>query len=559
VIVKKFLQCTVAASVLLIGAVMAHAQSKPVLVVTAPSFDELLADVDFIGGLAGQQNAKGMVEGMIGGLTQGQGLKGLDRSKPTGVVVNIDNGNFVPTILIPSNNAKDLTDTLSKFNVVPPATNDGNALKVLLPNGMEVFVRDSNGYAVVTQTKDATLPADPVAALGGLNTTYDIGVRVFLQNVPAQMKQMAITQIRGVMQYAAKQQAEQGLGEKNMDDQVKAIEKLFNEADQITLGWKLDLTAKNTYLDFTFTGVPGSSLDKDLQALADAKTNYSGFTTTNAAVTSNFAGKMSAENIAQTINSLEQAKANIEKSIDNDDDLKDENTKKQVKTIANQVIDVLEKTIKSGKSDGGVLVMTGPNMFQTAVGFFVADGAGLDAALRNLVTLAQKDPEFSAHVTAKADQETYKDIKFHQFSVKVPDENAQRLFGETLDVFVGTGKDSAYIAAGKGGLDLLKGAIDRSAMAPAKATLPFQLTIALSPIVECIATQHPNPQVEAFSKALAANKGKDRILVTEKPISSGATVRILVEEGVLQAAGEMSPAKMNAGGGRGAARLAPAR
>jgi hypothetical protein len=556
VIVKKFLQCTVAASVLLMGAVMAHAQTKPVLVVTAPSFDELLADVDFVGGLAGQQNAKQMIEGMIGGFTQGQGLKGLDRSKPIGVVVNIDNGNFVPTILIPSNNAKDLTDTLSKFNVVPPATNDGGALKLLLPNGMEVYVRDSNGYAVVTQTKDAALPSDPIQAFGGLNTTYDIGIRVFVQNVPAEMKQMALGQIRSVMDYAAKQQGEDNA--QNMQDQVKAIEKLFNEADQITVGWKLDRTAKNTYLDFTFTGVPGSSLDKDLQALADVKTNFSGFTTTNAAVTSNFAGKMSAENIAQTLNSLEQMKGNIEKSIDNDDDLKDENTKKQVKTIAKQVIDVLEKTVKSGKSDGGVLVMAGPNMLQAAVGFFVADGAGLDAALRNLVSLAQNDTEFSAHVTAKADQQTYKDIKFHQFSVKVPEEDAQRLFGETLDVFVGTGKDGAYIAAGKGAIDLLKGAIDRSAMAPAKATLPFQLTIALAPIAECIATQHPNPQIEAFSKALAANKGKDRILVTEKPISSGATVRVLVEEGVLQAAGEMSPARMNAGGPRPAARLAPA-
>jgi len=541
------------------GAVMAHAQTKPVLVVTAPSFDELLANVDFIGGLAGQQNAKAGIEGMIGMMTQNQGLKGLDRSKPIGVVVNIENGNFVPTVLIPSNNAKDLTDTLAKFNVAPPATNDDGALKLLLPQVGEVFVRDSNGYAVVTQSKTAALPTDPIKSFGGLNTSYDLGIRVFLQNVPTEMKQMAIGKIREVMQFAAQQQAEQGLGEKNMEDQVKALEKLFNEADQITLGWKIDRTAKNTYLDFTFTGVPGSSLDKDLQALADVKTNYSGFTTSNAAVTANFAGKMSAENIAQTLNSLEQMKAKIEMSIDNDDDLKDENTKKQVKTIATQVIDVLEKTINSGKSDGGVLVMAGPNLLQTAVGFFVADGPGLDAALRNLVKLAQNDPEFSAHVIAKPDQETYKDVKFHLFSVKVPEEDAKRLFGDTLDVYIGTGKDSAYVAAGKGALDLLKGAIDRSAMAPAKATLPFQLTIALSPIVECIATQHPNPQIDAFSKALAANKGKDRILVTEKPISSGATVRFLVEEGVLQAAGEMGQARMGGGPPRPAARLAPQR
>jgi hypothetical protein len=553
--VKKFLQCTLAACVLLVGAAMAHAQTKPVLVVTAPSFDELLASVDFIGGLAGQPDAKMMVEGILQQITGGQGLKGLDRTKPIAAVVGVENGVFAPIIFIPSTSAKELTDTLTKLNLLPPAQDDGGALKLMLPTGQEVFVRDHAGYAAVTQGKSVVLPADPLQAFGGLNKTYDLGIRVYLPNVPPDMKAMAVEQIKGVMKFGAAQQQAQGedplggLSQKSIDDQVKAIERLFNEADQFTIGWKLDRAAKNTFLDIVATAVPGSTLDREWQQLADAKSNFAGFLSPEAAVTANFAGKLAPQDIEQGVATIQELKKKAEQAVDKDTNLADPKAREQVKTVLRQLIDVIEKTVRTGKSDGGVIVMAGPNKLQVGVGAFVADGPGLEVAVKNLVNLAKGEAEFNNVATVKLDLETYKDVKFHQVTVKVPADqpDAKRVFGDTLDVYFGAGKESAYLAAGKGSLEMLKGAIDRSAASPNKSVLPFQLTIALSPIIDYAASIHSNPQLDAFSKALAANKGKDRILVTEKPISNGVNIRVAVEEGILQAAGAVGQARMGGG------------
>jgi hypothetical protein len=123
-----------------------------------------------------------------------------------------------------------------------------------------------------------------MAALAGLNTDYCVAARVYLQNVPAEVKKSGIDQFRNVMAFAAAAQHRGGgedplggLSQQSMEQQVKAIERLLNEADQITLGWKIDLKAKKTHFDMTFTAVPGSLLDKDLQQMADAKTNFAGF------------------------------------------------------------------------------------------------------------------------------------------------------------------------------------------------------------------------------------------------------------------------------------------
>ena len=58
--------------VMLLGATIAQAQSKPVLVVSLPSIDELMANLDFLGSFGGQPAASQMVNGMVMGMTQGQ-------------------------------------------------------------------------------------------------------------------------------------------------------------------------------------------------------------------------------------------------------------------------------------------------------------------------------------------------------------------------------------------------------------------------------------------------------------------------------------------------------
>ncbi len=551
---RKILHSLMALTVIFAGAAVVRAQApQPVLVVSLPSVNDLLADVEFLGQLGGQPMAKPMADGML------NSVKGLDRTKPIGLIVSIDANNKPnPVLLIPVSSAKDLVTSISMFGLVGPPTEENGVLRTNSPQG-DLFVREQNGWAVVSHNQDTQPPADPMKALAGLNADYDIGVRVYLQNVPAKMRKDGIDQIRNVMAFAAAMQQQQGQGlgglsQQSMDQQIQAIERLLNEADQITIGWKLDRQVKNTHLDVTFTAVPGSTLAKDLQTAADVRTNFAGFNQSDSAVTMNFTGKSSPEQIQQAMTTLEQLKTKAEEAVDKDQNLPDDNARAQVKTVLRQLLDVIEKTVQTGKSDAGAIVVCGPNKFQAVLGGFVADTAGLESAVKNLITLAKGDAEFNSMATVKMDLENYKDVKFHQISVKLPEseDDARKVFGDSVDVYFGAGHDGAYVALGKGSLDLAKAVIDKSAAEPNKSVLPFQLSVALAPIFSFASSLHNDDDVAGFASALQSTQGKDHILLTAKPISNGITYRLQVEEGILQAAGEMSKKKMMRGQGGGA-------
>ncbi len=553
---KKYFRSTLALAVLLVGAVAGHAQnSKPVLVISIPSYNDLMANVNFFGQMAGQPNASQQIEMPIGFMTQG--LKGFDKTKPIGMVVNTDDaGGFVPLVFVPVTNAKDFVTAISAPLQMPPPQEDGDALKMMAPNGDSLFVREQGGWGFVTQSKDVALPADPMKILAGLNPDYDIAFRIYLQNVPADKKKAAIDQFKFFMEQAAAMQRQQGgdnplttLSEKNLQEQMKSLERLLNEADQITIGWKLDRQAKNTHLDMTFTAVPGSQLDKEMKEAGAAKTNFAGFLMPGAAATLNFCAKASPESIEQTKATLEQIRERAEQQIEKDTNLPDDKTRAAVKDLLKQLMDVVERTVETGKSDGGGVLQLGPNKFQAAVGGFVADGAALETAVKNLISMAQNEAEFQKVATVKLDLETYKDVRFHQVSVKLPpeaEENCRKVFGDAVDIYIGAGKQSAYVALGKGSLDMAKAVIDQSAAQANKAVPPMQMTVALGPIFDFAAAMDPNnPQLGEIVKAISGMQGKDRILVNAKVISNGITYRLELEEGVLDVIGAAIQSSMH--------------
>ncbi|HTQ37459.1 MAG TPA: hypothetical protein VMJ32_00425 [Pirellulales bacterium] len=565
---QQWITAAAMSAIFLAGAAFAQAQTaKPVMVVSLPSVDELLANVDFLGQLGGQPNASMMINGLIQAYTQGQGLKGLDKSKPLGFVVGIaDDGSFAPAVLIPVTSAKDLAGTLAMMHLTAPAQDEGGVMKLTAPNGMDLFVREQSGWAFVTQAKDTPLPSDdPMKLMAGINPDYDLGIRILLQNVPEEKKKSLIEQFRGFMEFAAAaQQRQQGadnpfstLSQKNLEQQVAAIEQLLNEANQITIGWKIDRAAKNTYLDFSVTAVPGSQLDQCMKQMASGTTNFAGFIMPDSALTLNFSGKNSQENIDQTLTTLEQLKGKAEEAIDKDPDLANDK-RDSVKQVLHEFLDVAENTVKAGKSDGGAVVQVGAGKFQAAAGGFVADGPALEKAVKDVLTLAQGEPQFTEQATVKLDLETYKDVHFHQVSVKLPEEagdDAKKIFGDTVDIYFGAGPQNAYIAAGKGSLDLVKAVIDHSAAEPNKAVPPLQMSIALTPIADFVGSLNDAQAAAggaAFSQALSQTPGKDHVTLNAHLIPNGFTYRLMVEEGVLKAIGAMATHTGGPGGPAGA-------
>ena len=124
----------------------------------------------------------------------------------------------------------------------------------------------------------------------------------------------------------------------------------------------------------------------------------------------------------------------------------------------------------------------------------------------------------------------------HSVAIPMNDDNAKKLFGDTLEAYLGIGDQSVYFALGKGSLPMLKSIIDKAGP-NAAANYPFQLNFALAPILQFINSTNPNPQVAMAAQLLAGTSGKDHIRITAAVITNGVNYRIQAEEGVLKAIG----------------------
>jgi len=74
-------------------------------------------------------------------------------------------------------------------------------------------------------------------------------------------------------------------------------------------------------------------------------------------------------------------------------------------------------------------------------------------------------------------------VRFHTASVSVPSEDKiSKVIGNKLDVAVGLGANSVYLAVGTDSLNMCKSLIDKSKAETSKQLPPFQVNVALLPI-----------------------------------------------------------------------------
>ncbi len=529
---------------LLAAAPMVQAQAqdatpggKPVAIVSVASYSKLLGDVGYLTKTAGAEDAGQMVMFMAGAMTQG-----LDKQKPAGVYVTLDDGEPKALGFIPVTDLDKLFNSFKAQLGEPEDVGDG-VYEVAKDQIQSAFVKEQGGWAFVAQSKDqlTDLPADPSKLLGKLPAEYDIAVRMFVQNVPTEMRQMAIDQMKLGFEARLEQGDGQGdpemreLNERMSRNSVRQLIELINGSDQITFGWTVDEDAKSTHLDFSVTAVEGTKLARQMALIKDAKSGFSGFLQDDAAITMNVSSQAAPEDIEQTVLLIKSLKQRALVEIDEDGGLPDDKTREQVKEIVGSAIDVVEKTMEGGKFDGGAALILKPGNIGFAAGGLVADGKALDVAFQKLVQIAKNEPEFPE---VKLNAAKHAGVTFHTLTVPVDDPEASAVVGEELDVVVGTGEKSVYVAFGNDALSLLKSIIDKSAAGNDKTVPPMQVNVALGSIIKFASSIEPNPVVESLAASVDKIKGNDHLVISAKSIPGGVNYRIRIEEGVIQLIGE---------------------
>lgn len=522
--------------------------AKPLGVVALSSYDELMADIDFLGSLGDQVGMSQQLDMMINMFTQNKGLVGFDKTQPIGVIVQISEAteSFGGAVCLPVTDMEGLLGVLAPFGV--KGADRGDGVYEVDANGQTVYARTQGGWAFLAPMEQMleSLPANPGQTISDLNQDYDLGIKLNVQNIPAAYRE----QFAEMFSQAAQQGLQQEAGESDEDfaerraafeAQLDQAKRQFEEMDTATVGLTIDREQQRAFLDILYTALPGTQLAEQIAANVDSRTNFAGFFQPDSAMMASFASKVSESDVAQIDQQLAGARQQIYRAIEDESELSSDESKQLMREAIDDFIDAVTETLKDGVMDGGAVLNLNADALTFVAGGVVTDTSKVEDGLKKLVEVSDKEGLGLPPVNWNS--QSYGDLSFHTMShpTEDDDQGAQQLFGDAVEVAVGIGEKSVYFAAGRNWLDAVKKVVDDSQANPNKSVPPMEMTVSLAPICKAAAELvdvDDRANIQMIADMLYDEApGRDKLRVTSTCTEEMVKVRFELEEGVLRAIG----------------------
>ncbi|MEE2938615.1 MAG: hypothetical protein VYA84_21730 [Planctomycetota bacterium] len=505
--------------------------SEPVVVMTFGSINKLMQDVNYMSSAMGQPQAGGIFTMMAGTFTQG-----IDTTQPIGMLVPLVDGAPQPIALLPTADVKTVLKRL-EAQVGPADELDDGTLVVLL-GASAIYIRQSGNWAVLAPSQDLLdlAPANPEALFEGMGNAYDMAVSLKMQQVPTELRTMITEQIRqGFEQAMAMQQGADADGARDMaESSIEQLEQLINETDEMSFGINIDPSAKNMAMDMSFTAVPGSEMAAMYGSQRSVPSQFSSVIRDDAAAYFHSSTSVPPE-------AVEQARASISNSLMAvRQALADNNLspaqQDEITAMIDRIIDLGLKSMSEGRSDLGLVVLADQTQFRFALGTFVADGNEAAEIVKDLAAKIENEPNAPRF---KFDIGTYKGVTMHMVEADVPASagEAREMFGEVLQVHVGTGEKAVYLAAGNDGEALMKEMIDAAGSDSSADRPASQFRMKLLPMLQYAQTIEANDTVATLIEALTRSPNGGEMTVVEEGLANGQKIQITIGEGLMKALG----------------------
>ena len=533
---------------------------KPLALISFSGYNELFADVGFVGKISGKPELAEGIEGLVVLATQGRGLEGLDKDRPWGAVIQIDQRKvdegetnlerlLSGFVFLPVTDLKALLGVFEEVLGKPEDAGHG-LLKIGKDKQKPLFVKHVGGWVFLAPKSEflADTPKDPLELLGELNEQYDLAVRFNVANVPASLRQLGVAKLKADVEA----DSERKPGENEEEHAIRVIvgkrtaagsARAIDELEQITVGWALDHTAEKTYFDVTVSAKAGTDSARDFASLGESTTDFGGFFMPGAALAGNWTAKLAPDNVSELVTVVDLIR---KKALD---DLEKQGRPKAeaeaAKKLINGLLDVVRPTVASGRVDGGMALLLAPKAMTLVAGGYVADGPRLEETLKELAeAIRAEEPTLVAEVL-KLDAAQFQGVNLHTLSVPVPDDADNRdqlvkLIGETAEIVIGIGPEAVYVAVGRDPMETLKQAISKSQAQSAEAVPLLKVSVALGALAKFAAEageEEDKPQAALLASLLAEAAGKDHVNLVATPIERGVRLRLEIEEGLLKAIG----------------------
>jgi hypothetical protein len=518
------------------------------------NYDGVIGDLNALGSLIDNPQLGSGMEGMLKLMTKNQGLAGLDKSKPWGAAIFLEVGAPTGYAFLPIADLDKLSNALDGIIEKPEAVSDG-VYRIEGKNNKKdskppIYAKPNNGWLFISAKPEylANLPDDPTVLLGGLDQKYRVAIRLNIADVPNQLREKFLSRMdneinRNAGKKPQESDAEYALRTKVTPDIVTSIKTVINDMQEITLGWKLESQAKKGCFEVTISAKPDSQLARAMRYPQESHSRFAGFGSDDAAIVANLNGQIPAikqDILKEAVNLARQnAMADIEKKE------KDPAAAAVAKKVVDAVFPIIQDTLTNGRVDKGVAVILKPNALTLVTGGTVANNGRIEELAKTVLEMAkQTDPKAAEQLGTwvKFDVEKIGDISLHTISVPIPanahdHDKLVSLVGETIEIVIGTSKDSVYVAAGREPMAALKKAIEKSTAEASKNVPPFELSVSLTKIADFLVATLPaneRPQVQRVAGLLKGSTD-DHVVLSGQPVENGVQYRLEIEPGVLKA------------------------
>ena len=507
------------------------AEFEPGVVVSIASLDEHFSDIEHVLEASGNGQFAGLVR-----VFTADYVRGIDADKPIGAMIFFNEENpEEPDFMgfVPVTDIEDVLDTLAPYVDIEDEDDD----YVLTLEGTAVTVRVIDGYAFVVADTEMLerVPSNPVQMLKDLPTRFNVGARVFGQNIPESLRDQVIEVIRSGAEdeMGNFDGPELEMQRANLEYLMGQMEAFVNETEELVIGFCVDQDNERLYMDLEMVGLEGSHLARQSEGFRDSpKTRFGGFINKDATGSFNFCAKMLEEDIKQLNDFLEQMERSGKELIERDSDEMSEQEVMSANKILASIFGVLQASAKLGFMDAAGSGVMDENELKLVMGMAIQEGAKLEESLKEVAKLAEAEGddlvEFNFDVSSEGG------IRYHQITLMVPaeEEEARQLLGEELEILLGVSDDAAYVAMGEGSQAMLKQSISGSAPQLEEGVF-MQGSFHLLPVMRFFSRVQDAEQLADIIDALPETDN-DMMQMSMRVVENGQNFRFEMQDEILQ-------------------------
>ena len=509
----------------------------PFLVISVRGVEGLLNDIDYFFESAGESIFSAVVQRYLPVI---RNLKGVDQTKPFGVMMVVDPGEAPDPVFVgfvPVSDLEELTKTAQFASITVQNKNgEHNRYEIVTGNQRYQGLLQENYLFISSKAKtlNRRFP-DPVAVTKNHSDRYDIAASLLLKNTPNDLKNMIVDYLRAhVHSRIKKKRGESEDQYRNRTLQTRlflmVMESLLLQGDALTLGWNLSKDEKAASIELSLDAIPDSSFALLLKQLGHTPSRFENLKKGRPALVAS--------------STLQWDK--IEKQLL--EDLFHEGVRLFLKHDADHSIyqkkmaalfRVLQPTLETDLLDVAVRFDgTEPGKFVLQGGIQVSQERNVKKTLLNLLESFNAE---NGHSQSEPERILHQGIPLYQVVRKVKGHHEQRLYGDQFAQCFGVDSGVLWFAMGARDhtLSALKHMIDqrsgRSSNGPRrKQAAIFHCTVAMSQWIEILELGESSSFAKLASEALS--KGDDTLSIDCRSTNHGIRLRLQCEEGFVRLA-----------------------